>query len=194
MAESNHFIWGEGDEMEVTIEQPSDPIQDEIDRIDAILREAGEDPDMIADAAPAPLYVSRKVLNAQAIWNWAESQGYKDLLDPNDLHVTICYSTKPVDWMEMGQPWEETIEIPAGGPRMVDTFGEGAQVLLFASSSLKWRHEEFVREGASWDHAEYQPHVTLTYTKRESETPVQPYTGKIVLGPEIFEEIKTDAV
>lgn len=186
---AQYFAEGGEDPWDQDGEDPPDPpegtrVQDEQPRA----------PKGSPNGGPATLYVSRKVLNAQAIWNWAQSQGYKDLLPPNDLHVTICYSTKPVDWMAMGQPWEETIEIPAGGPRMVETFGEGAQVLLFASSSLKWRHDEFVREGASWDHAEYQPHITLTYTKRESETAVQPYTGKIVFGPEIFEEIKTDAI
>jgi hypothetical protein len=36
-------------------------------------------------------------------------------------------------------------------------------VLLFNSSSLCWRHEDMVRNGASHDYDDYQPHVTITY-------------------------------
>lgn len=184
----NPFIW-EGAEG-VTITPPpisdTDPLQAEIDRIDRLLAEAGVD---LGDAGPSTLYVSRKVLNAAEIRTWARAAGLTGLVVADELHVTLCYSHRPVDWMAMGQPWDEEVEIPAGGPRLVEVFGESAVVLRFASSALQWRHEEFVRNGATWDFPEYAPHITLSLSGVIPEG-IKPYTGRIKLGPEIFEEVK----
>ena len=69
----------------------------------------------------------------------------------------------------------------------------GGRVLLFASSSLKWRHEGIKEAGASWDHPDYQPHITISYDPQSPDlAAVAPYTGKIVLGPEIFAEVDED--
>lgn len=154
--------------------------------------------DVIAnDAAPRTLYVRRDVLNAAEIVKWAKEQGFADI-EP-DLHVTITYSRDPVDWMRMGDNWSDNgkggLTIPAGGPRMMDAFGDNgeAKVLLFASSSLSWRHEDMKRNGASSDHAEYQPHITVSYAAGGPDlAEVEPFRGKIELGPEIFEEPRED--
>jgi uncharacterized protein len=58
---------------------------------------------------------------------------------------------------------------------------------------LKWRHASILSEGASWDYADYQPHITITYDKGDVDlATVEPYRGKIVLGPEIFAEVDED--
>lgn len=152
-----------------------------------------------ADAAPRTLYVRRDVLNAEEIIAWAKGQGFKTTLPADDLHVTITYSRQPVDWMKMGDNWSDDgkggLTIPAGGPRMMDAFGQKgeAKVLLFVSSALSWRHEDMKRNGASWDHEEYQPHLTISYDPDAPDiASVEPYRGKIELGPEIFEPIKED--
>lgn len=149
------------------------------------------------DAAPRTLYVRRDVLNAAEIVKWAKAQGFTDIVP--DLHVTITYSRDPVDWMKMGDNWSDNgkggLTIPAGGPRMMDAFGDNgeAMVLLFASSSLSWRHEDMKRNGASSDHAEYQPHVTISSAANGPDlAKVEPFRGKIELGPEIFEELRED--
>lgn len=144
----------------------------------------------IDDAAPRTLYVSRRVENAAELIAWAKEQGFKSTLPADDLHVTIAFSRKTVDWMKAGQPWGEQIEVPAGGPRLMEQFGE-ARVFLFASSHLSWRHEEIKRAGATWDHPEYQPHITISYDEDAPDlSEVEPYKGRIVLGPELFSEIK----
>lgn len=146
----------------------------------------------IDKAAPRPLYVRRNVVNADQIIKWAKGQGFETTLPADDLHVTITFSRTPVDWMKMGQTWTDKLEIPAGGARMMDRYGEAA-VLLFAGSELSWRHEEMVRAGASWDHAEYQPHITISWKAADIDLEkVEPYRGKIVLGPELFEDINED--
>ncbi len=73
----------------------------------------------------------------------------------------------------------------------MERFGE-ATVLLFSASELRWRHDEIERAGASWDHPEYQPHITISYGFKGDLSKVEPYQGPIVLGPELFAEVKED--
>jgi phage-related protein (TIGR01555 family) len=144
------------------------------------------------DAAPRTLYVRRNVVNTKDIIAWAKEQGFKTTLEASDLHVTIAFSRTPVDWMKVGEVWQAEVEVAAGGPRLMEAFG-ASKVLLFASSHLSWRHEEIKNTGASWDHAEYQPHITISYADDAPDlATVTPYAGKIVLGPEIFQEVKDD--
>jgi hypothetical protein len=82
--------------------------------------------------------------------------------------------------------------IAPGGPRLVERLGptKNAVVLMFASSSLCWRHESIQKNGASWDWPEYQPHVTISYDAPDVDVEkMTPYRGRILLGPEIFEEV-----
>lgn len=147
----------------------------------------------VADAAPRTLYVRRDVVNVDEIRAWAKAQGIPDLVD--DLHVTIAHSRTPIDWMKIEGDWnsdaEGEVTIAPGGVRIVEPLGNMTAVLLFTSSLLTWRHEQIVRAGASWDHPDYQPHMSLTKSPTDVAK-VTPYRGRIVLGPEIFEPIKED--
>lgn len=148
------------------------------------------------DAKPRTLYVSRKVVNVAELKAWAKAQGLPEL--QADLHVTIAYSSTPVDWIEMGATWgdytgkgEGKLMIAAGGPRVVEPLGDRTAVLMFASSDLSWRNREMREKGASWDWPDYQPHISLTGEPVDLAN-VEPYRGKIELGPEIFEEIRSE--
>ena len=159
----------------------------------AVTPPANGERDELGDAAPRPLYVHRKVLNADEIIAWAKEQGFSTTMPPEDLHVTIAYSRDPVDWMQLGEPMQDkdgTITIAPGGPRVVEKFDGGAVVLQFNSWTLGYRHGEFRQAGASWDHADYQPHITITYSIGAVQlAEVEPYRGQILLGPEIFEPL-----
>ena len=150
------------------------------------------------DAAPRPLYVSRKLLNGADLIAWAKANGIETTLPAADMHVTVLYSKTPVDPMKMGETWEGNekgeLRIKPGGPRALEVFGEGALVLQFASWGLQSRHEQMVREGASHDYPEYLPHVTLTYEVPEGFDPavVVPYSGELRFGPEVFAPIDED--
>ncbi|MDT4859740.1 hypothetical protein FQZ97_942640 [compost metagenome] len=151
----------------------------------------------LADAAARTLYVSRKVLNADAIIAWAKGQGFDTTVPAEDMHVTVAYSKTPVDWMAVAQAWTQkpngNLTCSAGGPRLVEQFGEGAIVLLFNNTELSWRHQDILDAGASWDWPEYQPHITFTYSPGSIDLDqVEPYRGVIELGPEIFEEVEED--
>lgn len=149
----------------------------------------GTDPAHVADAAPRTLYVRRDVVNRAEIARWARAQGFADIVP--DLHVTIAYSRTPVDWFKVGQSWSDRIEIAAGGPRQMDRFGDHS-VLLITASELVWRHREIADAGASWDWPDYQPHISIQIGGEIDLEKVEPYRGKIVLGPEIFEEVRED--
>lgn len=146
----------------------------------------------VSDAAPRTLYVRRNVVNADEIIAWAKAQGFKTTLPADDLHVTIAFSRAPVDWFKVGEAWSDEIKVTKGGPRAMEKFGE-ANVLLFSSHHLHWRHKEIIDAGASWDHPEYQPHITISYAGDAPDlSEIEPFKGEIVLGPEIFEEVKED--
>lgn len=150
---------------------------------------------LATDAKPRPLYVRRQVLNAAEFVRWAKAQGFKSVTEPDDLHVTVMYSRQPVDWLEMGDTWSSERDgqliVPPGGPRVVEPLGDkGAVVLTFASADLTYRNARMRELGASWDYPNYQPHVTITYDGGDVDLEaVEPFRGKLVLGPEIFEEL-----
>lgn len=142
----------------------------------------------LRDGKAKTLYVSRKVLNPDDLVAWAKGQGI-DLVD--DPHVTITYSRTPVDWMLMGEAWGSELKVAAGGPRDLALYGptNDTLVLEFNCSDLRWRHDHMVAQGASWDWDNYQPHITLATGVAIDPDTLAPYTGELVLGPEIFEQV-----
>lgn len=151
------------------------------------------------DASPRTLYVRRDVVNAAQIKKWAKVQGIE--VDNDPLHVTLAYSKVQVDWMKVGEDWagdDKTgnITIRPGGPRVMEYLGNDlALVLSFTSSRLSWRHEDIKRmTGAAWDYDTFQPHITLRFDAPPRApmdlATIEPWRGAIILGPEVFEEIK----
>lgn len=149
---------------------------------------------------PKPLYVRRDVINQDAIKAWAKEQGFDTSVD--DMHVTIVYSKQPIDWLKAGQDEfaynaqdDGSMRVKPGGPRVMQLFGGGAIVLSFASSDLAYRHSSIMYrcENASWDYDDYTPHITITYKPPANFDidSIEPYTGEIIFGPEIFEEINS---
>lgn len=152
----------------------------------------------VTDALPKSLYVRRDVLNGKEIAKHYRDQGLMTM-DPAKMHVTIIYSKAPVDWFATGQAWEANITLNPGGARDHAFFGppglEDSLVLMIKSQELEWRHEIFKGAGAQSSYEEYQPHISLKYY----DTPqtgidlsgIEPWQGKIELGPEIYEEVKS---
>lgn len=150
-----------------------------------------------AKSAARSLYVCRKLQNSAEFLKWAKAQGFKTTLAANDLHVTIAFSRAAIDWMKVPESWNNErdggLTIKAGGPRVVEAIGsEGAVALMFASTELSWRHRDIIETtGATWDHPDYQPHVTITYDAGGVDLDkVEPYRGELRFGPEIFEELE----
>lgn len=146
-----------------------------------------------SDASPRTLYMRRDVVNADEIVRFYREQGVEGLYAAESLHVTIAYSKKPLDWMKLGEPWSAKLEIAPGGPRLHELFGDDNSVLVlqFASNELNWRAQQVIDAGGSYDHGEYQSHLSLSLegTGLDLAT-LRPWQGRIVLGPEVFEETK----
>jgi hypothetical protein len=138
-------------------------------------------------ASGKTLYVSRPVVNHDEIRSWMRDAGFASSLPGEDMHVTVAYSREPLDWSSL-TPSDDELTVERDDARTVTPLGDGgAKVLRFRSDALASRWQEIRDAGASWDFAEYHPHVTLTY--RDAPADVVAYDGPIVLGPERFEEI-----
>ena len=141
----------------------------------------------------SPLYVSRKVLNADELIAWAKAQGFKTMVPPEELHVAAAYSRAPVDWDAAGDHFDY-LKVE-GGERSVAPLGDkGALVLKFRSGELQARWKQFREAGASWDYESYQPHVTLTYNNPDKLDPasITPFDGVLEFGPEVMEPLDLD--
>lgn len=159
--------------------------------------EGGDQSADLKDAAPRTLYVQRKLLNAEEFIAWAKGQGFEATVPADELHVTITYSRTALDWLKVESAWDGEdgqLTVPPGGARVVEPLGDkGAVVLLFNSSTLAWRHRQIIEAGASHDYSDYQPHVTITYEGAGVDlSKVEPFRGRLVFGPEIFEELDLD--
>lgn len=145
------------------------------------------------NAVGKPLYVRRQVLNAADIIDWAKRTGFQTTLAPDDMHVTVCYSRRSVDWSRI-QPKQNQMMILHSEGRKLEPLGDkGAYVLKFFSRDLQTRWAEIRSQGASWDYPSYQPHITISYqAPRSMLNNPPPYMGSIILGPEIHEALDLD--
>lgn len=146
------------------------------------------------------LYCSRPLLNANAVIEWAKSQGFTNCVGEDDMHVTVAYSKEKIDWSEMTDSFDNVVSRKDDRmdktERAVKAFGEkkDAIVLTFENADLHRRWKEFIDDfDASWDHDGYHPHVTITYDglpeglKLED---IKPYEGELFFGPEKLEPVK----
>lgn len=155
---------------------------------------------VFAAGDPRSLYISRKVAPAtgRPLLAWAREQGFTNLVDLDDLHVTVCYSRTPVDWFAMpshgwGTDEEGNLRIRRGGPRQVEEFCDSAVVLMIASDGLSWRADDLKSAGASYDHDPYRPHITFAKGPQTVDlATLTAFDGEILLEPEIWEPLDTD--
>lgn len=140
----------------------------------------------IQKAEKQTLFARRRVLNGEALRQWALFQGFKTTLDPDDFHVTIAYSKKPVEWPETHDDDFTTDEDPT---RTVERLGPEAVVLRFHSTKLHERWRELCEVyGCSWDFPEYKAHITISWKVPEDFdlSKIEPFDGQLMLGPEEF--------
>jgi uncharacterized protein len=139
-----------------------------------------------------PLYVSRRLINTKDFIAWAKKQGFLKVVTPADIHVTIAYSSTPVDTSKR-KPLRNTL-VCDGGKRSVSTLGnEGAIVLFFESNELRDAWDELIDIGASWDYEEYNPHIIISYEKQDIDlSKIKPYDGILKFKHEVYEPLNTE--
>lgn len=152
-----------------------------------------------SSAPAAPLYSQMRVSPAsvRSLTEWASSQGIPSVVD--DMHVTIGYSSQPVDASAV--PLAAAVTLGESRARSVQPLGrEGAVVLMLGSESSRTQplaaaHQALRDAGASWDFPSYQPHITITYNGAGLDlSKIEPYTGTIRLLAEERSPIETDRV
>lgn len=153
-------------------------------------------PMVFAARDPRPLYIMREVLNTADVMAWARGQGFKNLKPATSLHVTQLYCPTPVDQFALAEKasWTPEKVTISGGPRVVEPLGDkGVIVLQLASPDMQWRHRELVEAGAMHNHPEFWPHMTFANDAEGVDlATVEPFTGDIRLGPEIWMDLDDD--
>lgn len=139
-----------------------------------------------------PLYVSRRLKEPDDFIAWAKDQGFKEVVNADDIHVTIAYSREPVDTSKRKPDKNELIA--SGGKRTVEPLGnEGAVVLFFQSKQLEKSWDELIGIGASWDYEEYRPHITISYIAGKMDLDkITPFDGPLKFDKEVYEELNTN--
>ncbi len=134
------------------------------------------------------LYVRRNLENAAEFIAWAKLSGFEVTQLPQDMHVTVAYSKKEVDWPESDP---DPLTVLSNDDRSIERLGPEAVVLRFASPMLTRRWQDLCDTGCSYDFDEYNPHVTITWVAPADLDleAIEPYKGPLVFGPEIFDVI-----
>lgn len=135
------------------------------------------------------LYVCRKLGNPNDLIEWAKTQNISSITPPEKMHVTVCYSKKPIKWPNP----RKNVLVLEDIQTSIDWFGENndIMVLKFESKWLKDRWSEFQDLGATWDWGDYESHITISY-KMEKRDDIIPYRGKLWFGNEKFAKIDDD--
>lgn len=134
-------------------------------------------------------YVSRKVLNREALRDWARDNGFKSSLPGEEFHVTQLYSKEDFDWSST-TPDTNYLYIAPDDKREIHVFDGGATVLHFHNDQMSQRWQQFIDFGASTSYPDYKAHVTITYKGKPKKA--IPYTGELVLGPEVWKEVNSN--
>lgn len=131
-----------------------------------------------------PIYINRPLINGSKLSAYAEALGLKNVVIPVEMHVTLAYSRDPVNWESPAFIPDPTTVVVEAGRREIKRFDGGAVVMVFESKLFQQRWARFVLAGASWDYADYSPHVTLAYDDETDLSGMLPYTRPLKFGPE----------
>lgn len=136
------------------------------------------------------LYVHRKVLNASSIVDWAKSQQLSSILPPKEFHITQMFCKSEFDWSLVPRK-KNIIKLPESNNRKISMFGD-AFVIQLSSKYLQRRWKEFMDNGTTYDFSSYKPHLTVTFSMKYVPDDIEPFTGPIILGPEIYKEVNLE--
>lgn len=120
------------------------------------------------------------------------------------MHTTVCYSRVPVPELKalgvLKPPMESDF-----GVYMLDVWpthsGKNALVLRYSCTRLRFRHQQILDMGATYDYESYLPHITLSYDIGTDEETISNLRGRIVqfedgskieIVEEYVEELKLD--
>lgn len=129
------------------------------------------------------LYVSRPLLDAQKLHDWAVKAGIQNVVPPSKMHATVVYSRAPLAYEQLGAAPETVSAITK---RLMRLGEDNDIVITLSAPALEARHKQALEKGASWDHdRSYIPHVTLSYSDTTTDiTKLTAPNMPVKFGPE----------
>jgi hypothetical protein len=141
----------------------------------------------------APLYVHRTVEpeSAAALKDWAIENGIASMVPVEKLHMTVAFSKAKVDFKPLVA---DTRQLMVSFERIKFLGSDDEKVLTILVKPydyLEKRWQYYRDQGASWDHGDYTPHVSITWEQVDPKQKFKAPDFQIRLGPEIIEEAKS---
>lgn len=137
------------------------------------------------------LYVCRQVLNHAEIYSWFNEQGIGNLIESSKYHVTVAYSRADVDPTTMTFSTNQVVVEP-NVLSAIDVYDDYAVQLIKGCLTLYERFYYFKSKGCSFDFPQYNPHISISTGMKDIKLTIAPFPGKILLGPEEWEELNTE--
>jgi hypothetical protein len=140
------------------------------------------------------IYVSRKVMNADAWVKWAQQFGVPNPVTADDMHVTVIASrvdVKIAPNTDVVQVYKDRMSFGFLGPN-ADVF-----TVMFCDWLLTDRNYAFISAGATSDWPCYRPHVTLSYSAANfeiSDEALAAMPPSLIFGPEQYGPFSPTAV
>lgn len=135
---------------------------------------------MLAFPPARAVWITRPLLNADELAEWAQVEGFDDLV-PSVWHVSVI-KADPEAKLDLSPLTVEPSE-----DRTVLRLGD-LIALGFNSSGLAEHHAAHRSAGGWWQHDGYRPHVSFTPDDRRDLQGVRPFTGALRFGPETVDD------
>ncbi len=134
------------------------------------------------EAHIAPIQIGRPLGTVQPVLSIARHLDI-EVEDSSDLHVTLIWSRRPVNWaLDIFQPRAYPLIIDPQ-PFEIIRFDDKA-VLKFKSKALDARNASLTAAGARSDSEAYVPHITLGRWPGSVSRTIFPLDAALVLAPE----------
>jgi hypothetical protein len=147
-------------------------------------------PDTTIEHPVAPIQIGRPVSNINGICGYARALGVT-IEDPADLHVTLVWSRKPVDWNKSVFQTRDYPVIVPPNKISLDTL-QDLVILKLSSPALTSRFEKLCAAGATTDWNGFIAHITLGKIPDHGLAGSPAFNEVLMLGPEYRKPAKIE--
>ena len=128
------------------------------------------------------IYIERRLSNGQELLTWAKAEGFRYLLRPADLHVTVALAQSD---LTVGAPEADLgYLLVEGGVRFITRLNHDVIALEFAAPQLRVRRQDLVRSGLIVQ-GSVRPHVTFAFQPSIDRHQPSAYAGLLSFSHEV---------
>lgn len=132
----------------------------------------------------SPFWIFRPLLNPDDVYAWLVIQKVKKAVPADQLHLTLATVREPTEWSNI-ELEADPIEI-AHGEMPVQIFGWSMKAIAFQNEQIANRIKALSQQFPRMDHPRaVRPHLS---THKGGILPKEPYTGRLLFGPEQIRE------